>query len=51
VHLTTSRNQPSVVCDGGKANADAYSRSSWHFTIDTKTGDMTKKIWHIEKSI
>lgn len=43
VHLSTSKNQPSVVCDGGKANADVYGRSSWHFAIDTKIGDMTKE--------
>jgi hypothetical protein len=43
VYLSTSKNQPSVVCDGGKTNADVYGRSSWHFAIDNKTGDMTKE--------
>lgn len=43
VNLSTWKNQPSVVCDGGKTNADAYGRSSWHFAIDIKTGDMTKE--------
>lgn len=43
VHLSTSKNEPSVVCDGGKTNADAYGRSSWYFAIDTKMGDMTKE--------
>jgi hypothetical protein len=42
-YLSTSNNQPSVVCDGGKNNVDAYGRSSWHFAIDTQTGDMTKE--------
>ena len=43
MYLSISRNQPSVVCDGGKSNSDAYGRSTWHFAIDTKTGDMTKE--------
>lgn len=43
VNLSTSKNQPSVVCDGGETNADAYGRSRWHFTIDIRTGDMTKE--------
>ena len=42
-NLSTLNNQPSVVCDGGETNADAYGRSRWHFAIDTKTGDMTKE--------
>lgn len=42
-YLSTSKNKPSVVCDGGKTNVDDYGRSSWHFTINTKTGDMTKE--------
>ncbi|WP_010245437.1 hypothetical protein [Acetivibrio cellulolyticus] len=41
-YLSTSANFPSVVCDGGKTNADAYGRSNWHFVINTLTGDMTK---------
>lgn len=43
VNLSTYKNKPSAVCDGGKTNADAYGRSSWHFAIDIKTGDMTKE--------
>ncbi|QAA33527.1 hypothetical protein [Clostridium manihotivorum] len=42
-YLSTSKNKPSVVCDVGKTNVDAYGRNSWYFTIDTKTGDMTKE--------
>lgn len=41
-YLSTSNKLPTVVCDGGKANADAYGRSEFHFEIDTKTGDMSK---------
>lgn len=41
-YLSTSKNLPTVVCDGGDANADAYGRSEFHFIIDTKTGDMSK---------
>lgn len=40
VRLSTSKNLPTVVCDGGDANA--YGRSEFHFAIDTKTGDLTK---------
>ncbi|HBF36798.1 MAG TPA: hypothetical protein DDW50_05710 [Firmicutes bacterium] len=43
VNLSTSKNQPSVVCDGGKDLADVYGRSRWHFAINTQTGDMTKE--------
>lgn len=43
VNLSTYKDEPSVVCDGGKSNADAYGRSCWHFAIDIKTGDMTKE--------
>lgn len=43
VHLSTSKSQPSVVCDGGKDIADVYGRSRWHFAIDTQNGDMTKE--------
>jgi hypothetical protein len=43
MYLSTSRNHPSVVCDGGENNADAYGRSTWRFAINTKTGDMTKE--------
>lgn len=39
---TTPDNKPTIVCDGGKENADKYGRSSWHYIIDTKTGDMIK---------
>ncbi len=42
-YLSTFMNQPSVVCNGGKANADAFERSSWHFLINTKTGEMSKE--------
>lgn len=41
-YLSTCMNEPSVVCDAGKTNADSYGRTSWHFTIDIKTGNMTK---------
>ena len=43
VRLSTYKNLPAVVCDGGDANADAYGRSTWHFAINTKTSDMTKE--------
>lgn len=43
MYLSALNNQPSVVCDGGKASTDAYGRSSWHFSIDTKTGNMTRE--------
>ena len=42
MRLSMSKNIPTVVCDGGDANADAYGRSEFHFKIDTKTGDMIK---------
>lgn len=41
-YLSTSKNLPAVVCDGGQSNADKYGRSTWHFAINTKTGDMSK---------
>lgn len=41
-YLSTANKLPTVVCDGGKANADAYGRSEFHLKIDTKTGDMSK---------
>ena len=43
VNLSTSKNQPSVVCDGGRDRADVYGRSRWHFAINTQIGDMTRE--------
>lgn len=42
-YLATFRNQPSIVCDGDKSNADEHGRSSWHFIINAKTGDISKE--------
>jgi len=42
-YLSALKNQPAVVCNGGKENADQYGRSSWYFSIDFKTGDMSKE--------
>lgn len=41
-YLSTIKNQPSVVCEGDSANTDAYGRSSWHFIINDRTGEMSK---------
>ncbi len=43
VNLSTYKDEPSVVCDAGKSNADTYGRSCWHFSIDIKTGSMSKE--------
>lgn len=43
LYLASSNNCHSVVCDGGESKADAYGRSSWHFSIDIKTGNMIKE--------
>lgn len=43
MNLSSFRNQPSVVCDGGKIDIDVYGRNKWHFSIDIKTGDMIKE--------
>lgn len=41
-YISMSSIAPSVVCEGGKEHADSFGRSEWHFTINPKTGDLTK---------
>ena len=41
-YLSFIDNSPTVVCNGGNINADAYGRSEFHFKIDTKTGVLEK---------
>lgn len=41
-YLSTANKLPTVVCDGGKTDADIYGRSEFHFEINTKTGEMKK---------
>lgn len=41
-YLSASNNLPTVVCSGGKENADAYGRNLWHFSINPQTGEMLK---------
>lgn len=40
IYLSESMNKPTVVSDGGIP--DASGRYRWHFTIDTKTGELSK---------
>ena len=43
VNLSSFRNQPSVVCDGGKIDIDVYGRNKRQFSINIKTGEMIKE--------
>ncbi len=43
MYLSSINNSPSVVCDGGKNNMDAFGRSIWHFAINPQTGELIKK--------
>lgn len=40
---TLNSSLPLYVMEEKENNVDAYGRSSWHFAIDTQTGDMTKE--------
>ena len=43
MYLSTFKNQPAIVFDGGETNADVHGRSSWYFIVDINTGDMTRE--------
>jgi hypothetical protein len=42
LYFSSVSNRLSIVCEGGKDQADAYGRNNWHFVIDTKIGEMVK---------
>ncbi len=41
-YLSYVDSMPSVVCEGSQKNAEKYDRNTWHFILDTKSGDLIK---------
>ncbi|OIK13336.1 hypothetical protein [Bacillus sp. MUM 13] len=41
-YLSSVDKKPTVVCEGSPAQSDKYGRNTWHFSIDTATGELIK---------